>query len=533
MNSNTLIETGIICVQKNDMPNAITHFKQALALTPHDANLHTYIAHAYKKLKNIEQAFHHYQEAIRFNPSIAQAQHGLATLYALQNNYALALKHYHYALQLAPDFIEAHYNLGLLFIKQHELAAATTQFNNVLTLNPYHVNAAFYLGTLALERQAYDEAKQHFLYVLSLNNEHVDALVNLGVIALKRHENQQAIDYFTQALAFDEHHLEARNNLAATFMHHDRFENALMYYDGLIQQDMNNIEYHYNSGVAQMALGHLQKAIAHFTTILTRDEHHFATLNNLAAIHLRLGERKQAIDLLMRAVHANPNDESSRFMLSALTGQGQNQTASPDYVNNLFNNYAINYEQHMQDILHYNLPHYVHQLSIQHVTKALDLGCGTGLSGIILREKSAHLTGVDIAKKMLSQAKEKNIYDRLVEQEIVTFLQQDSSDYELIIALDVLPYFGDLDPLFAALTPRLKTNGFFIFSTEISDNYDWHLQDTLRFCHHSDYIKRLCEKYNFYLEMQEPKIARKQDKVDLTVMLYVLRSFNTNSPPLI
>ena len=44
-------------------------------------------------------------------------------------------------------------------------------------------------------------------------------------------------------------------------------------------------------------------------------------------------------------------------------------------------------------------------------TQALDLGCGTGLTGIILREIAKHLTGVDIAAKMLAHAKEKEIYD--------------------------------------------------------------------------------------------------------------------------
>ena len=517
--------SGLTHAQRGEMQYAIACFTRALDLQPEDANLHNNLANAYKQQKDYDKAFQHYQSALHCEPNYAQAHNNLASIYALQNNYHQALQHYRAAVHARPDFTAAHYNLGLLLLKHHELAAAEKQFGNVLALQPDHIDAQFYLGVLHLAANLLDEAEAAFQHVLALRDDHVFSLTNLGVIALKREQGQIAIDYFTKALIFEPGNVEARNNIAATFIHHDRYENALMHYDVLVKLDPLNTEYLYNSGVAQMALGHLKEATAHFETILAQDNMHFAALNNLAAIQIRLGNRTEAITLLQRAIKTNPNDTASQFMLHALTGDEKHPAPCPDYVSNLFNNYALYYDQHMQCSLKYSLPHSItralHGLGYIHFKHTLDLGCGTGLSGSVLRESSEHLTGIDIAAKMLAQAREKGIYDSLIEAELLTFLHGDEQHYDLIVAADVLPYSGDLQPLFTTVKQHLTEQGLFVFSSEISQDQPWTLQDSARFCHHPDYIHRLCAELELQLVYQDKVVARQQDQNDLFVMLYV------------
>lgn len=475
----------------------------------------------------LQEAINLYEQLLNHEPN-HHAYNNLANIYALQNNYHQALKHYREAVHAQPDFVTAHHNLGLLLLKHHELAAASRQFNNVLALQPDHINAQFYLGILHLNANLLDEAETAFQQVLALSDDHVFSLTNLGVIALKREQGQLAIEYFTKALVFEPTNIEARNNIAATFIHHDRYENALMHYDVLLKQDAYNIEYLYNSGVAQMALGHLQEATAHFERILECEKTHFAALNNLAAIQIRQGHRTEAIALLQRAIQANPNDTASQFMLHALTGDEKHPASCSDYVSNLFNNYALYYDQHMQGSLKYTLPHSImralHSLGYTHFKHTIDLGCGTGLSGCVLRESSERLTGIDIAAKMLAQAREKAVYDTLIEAELLTFLQQDTQYYDLILAADVLPYSGDLQPLFSQVKQRLAEFGLFVFSSEISTDQPWTLQDSARFCHHPDYIRALCDEQGLQLIYQNKIVARQQDQHDLYVILYVAAS---------
>lgn len=531
MNQDTqgLKNQGLAAAQKGNITHAIECFLSALRITPLDATLHNNLATAYKSQKNYLEAQTHYEEAIRLNPNYAEAHNNLANLFALLEDYPHALSHYRHAVHSAPDFTQAHYNLGLLLLNHQKKAAAHTQFKNVIALNPTHLQAHFYLGALALDAGKLLDAEQAFKEVLTLNSEHVDALINLGVIALKRDEGQIAINYFTKALALDEKNIDARNNLAATFMHHDRFENALIHYRALLEFDSTHIEYQYNAGVAEMALGHLNEAQSLFENIINQHPHHFAALVNLAAIHARLDARDTAIGLLTKAHLINPEDASCKFMLDALLDNKSSAHACPEYAKNLFDNYALYYDQHLQKTLHYTLPQQIarilHEkipsLSVKHT---LDLGCGTGLSGIILREISERLVGVDISTKMLAQASAKAIYDELVESELISFLQNTTEVYDLIVSADVIPYLGELATLFQALRAKLSSLGLFVFNIEISEQGPWQLQKSARFNHHPNYIETLASEYGLIVIHKQCLTSRQQSGEDLSVLLYVLQA---------
>ena len=179
----------------------------------------------------------------------------------------------------------------------------------------------------------------------------------------------------------------------------------------------------------------------------------------------------------------------------------------------------------MQGQLHYTIPQHIgritHQLKLTQVNETLDLGCGTGLTGIVLREISNHLTGVDIATKMLAHAKDKGIYDRLVTSDLTEFLAQHTQKYNLVVAADVLPYFGDLNPLVRLINQHLNPGAYFIFTTEISEISPYQLQLSARFCHHPEYINTLMQENHLHLAHQEKIPARLHNQVPLDVMLYV------------
>ncbi|MFZ4077317.1 MAG: tetratricopeptide repeat protein, partial [Legionellaceae bacterium] len=420
--------------EKNELKSAILSYEACLIHNPNDPDILRFLGLAFAQSHEIQRAIACFSKALMQAPHDPLLHQLLANAYKQTHAFDQALIHYEEATRLMPDNQQVYFNVlfykGLSFLQQDKPDAAEIEFNLLLSEHP----------------------------------EHVGALVNLGVLALKRNQGQLAIDYFGKALAIDNHHEEARNNLAATFIHHDRFENALTHYTELLKNKPNDLEYHYNAGVCEMALGHLNKASSHFKTVLNHQPHHFAALNNSAAIALRGGHRQEAIHYLSLAHEINPQDKACSFLLNALTGKTKGQEACPDYVKNLFDHYALYYDQHMRGPLHYALPEHIAKLihrlfaNILNLPHTLDLGCGTGLCGNILREISAHLTGVDISSKMLDKAREKQLYDLLIEKDIISFLKDNTTDYDLIIAADVLPYFSDLDLFFKTISEHMTPN---------------------------------------------------------------------------
>lgn len=82
------------------------------------------------------------------------------------------------------------------------------------------------------------------------------------------------------------------------------------------------------------------------------------------------------------------------------------------------------------------------------VTRAVDLGCGTGRTGAWLRENGVSaIDGVDLTPEMLALAKARGVHDRLLEADVTATGLPDSG-YDLLIASLVDEHLSDLGPLY-------------------------------------------------------------------------------------
>ena len=101
---------------------------------------------------------------------------------------------------------------------------------------------------------------------------------------------------------------------------------------------------------------------------------------------------------------------------------------------------------------------------------ALDLGCGTGLMGVLLRPHCrGRLVGCDLSKRMLKvgAASHPGVYDDLVAAECVSFLSaRPPASADLVVAADVFPYLRCQSDVAAAAQAALCVGGVFCFSTE-------------------------------------------------------------------
>ena len=97
---------------------------------------------------------------------------------------------------------------------------------------------------------------------------------------------------------------------------------------------------------------------------------------------------------------------------------------------------------------------------------AVDLGCGTGLSGAILRPHAGRLVGVDLSGAMLEQAGKRGLYDELVREEIGDWLERERGRVDVALALDVFIYVGELARVMRALSAALVPGGLVAFTTE-------------------------------------------------------------------
>jgi len=175
------------------------------------------------------------------------------------------------------------------------------------------------------------------------------------------------------------------------------------------------------------------------------------------------------------ALKLGPEDPYVRHLVASTGNLPGGRGAPVEYVRTVFDGYADHFEAHLIS-LGYRVPGLFRAELLDHpavaageaVGPVLDLGCGTGLLAVVLSDLAiGPLVGVDASTRMLAQAEAKQLYRDLQQAEIVEFLRRDPTSWPIILAGDVLCYFGALDEVFAAVRARLAPGGWFVFSVEL------------------------------------------------------------------
>jgi predicted TPR repeat methyltransferase len=250
---------------------------------------------------------------------------------------------------------------------------------------------------------------------------------------------------------------------------------------------------------------------------------------NYGFVLAELGRRDEAIAALQSAVVRAPGSASARHMLASL--DGSNPDAPPiDYVRSLFDEYAERFERELTVDLGYRVPDILRRLIDAHkpggrFARALDLGCGTGLSGAAVKDRVVEIVGIDVAKAMIAQARAKNIYSALFAMEIAAYLASNDArrkPFDLVIAADVFIYVGKLNGIFAALAERMGPRGLFAFSIEGAVGDSFVLTESGRYAHGVAYIERLASTYGFAVIAREAIQIRKAKDGHVTGFAFVL-----------
>ena len=228
----------------------------------------------------------------------------------------------------------------------------------------------------------------------------------------------------------------------------------------------------------------------------------------------KAGDYAHAVALYKKCLQLDPSDVCGASMRLASMQQGPSPSKAPDaYIATLFDQHADDFDSILTEKLGYAVPMQVAELFRQEqagpYNRMLDLGCGTGLSGMMLQEFCAHATGVDISENMVDKADERACYDALFVNEAVHFLEEwakrdqpDHLPFDLLVATDVMPYMGDLQPLFDGLAANANEKARLVFSSETMSEKQlggapWRVTPNQRFAHSGQYLKQLCSKAGF------------------------------------
>jgi predicted TPR repeat methyltransferase len=190
------------------------------------------------------------------------------------------------------------------------------------------------------------------------------------------------------------------------------------------------IDRRYEWARESLAAGDLAGAIDLLVQIVERAPAYPPAWFLLGDAREQVGNVAGAAEAFERARAADPADSLGAAVRLARLGATPPVAMPIGYIRALFDGYAPNFDAALTGGLSYRGP----DMLLYAVARAcggeamrfenvLDLGCGTGLAGAAFRPFCERLTGVDLSRGMLAEARDKGLYDELVEAEAMTYLR--------------------------------------------------------------------------------------------------------------
>ena len=133
---------------------------------------------------------------------------------------------------------------------------------------------------------------------------------------------------------------------------------------------------------------------------------------------------------LIMADHSNRSSAASTRILERAYA-----LKSPDETKVLYRDWAVSYDQHLEQGLHYIAPASIAQILGNELgdptASILDIGCGTGLVGAHLVGRGySVIDGLDFSAEMLDEARNKRIYQKLILADLNSVLDIPDQTYE-------------------------------------------------------------------------------------------------------
>jgi len=390
--------------------------------------------------------------------------------------------------------IEAH--------KAGQLATAEATYRRVLRKRPNDPDALNFLGMLRCQASDPAEAATLLRRSVEADPSNPHAWLNLGNVLVILHKDEEARAAFTKAT-------ELAPNLAMAW---------------------------FNLGVCLGRCKQPLEAASALHRALKIEPGHLRAYESLGLVLHRLGNYAEAAEVFREWLDHDPGNPFARHMLAATSGAGAPPKAADEYVRQLFDDFAANFDENLAS-LQYRAPHLIaERLGREAHGSApldiLDAGCGTGLCGPLVRSLARILSGVDLSTGMVEKARARGGYDELIVAELCTFMSSRPEAFDVVISADTLVYFGALEEPLRAARMCLRRGGLLIFTVEHRDpgldsgsrEPSYHLETHGRYSHSEGYIGTTLEAAGFGGISIERGVLRRERGSDVMGLIVLARA---------
>ncbi len=445
--------------------------------------------------------------------------------------WAAAEKCYQSVLEKTPRDFHTLMKIAYVQACSNQIEKAVTSYKKCFALDQENVDLLKNMAAMSNTLGRPEEGLEYGLKALSIADADASSHYLVAECYAEMQQKAEAAKFYENALTrFNQTHLDAHTlvKISRALSYLGKYSAALNCLNQAVQLNPNLPAVYFEMGKAFEQLKDNAKAKMAYRRTLELAPKHSEALEQYAELMASSGQLDKSAWAYRRLVKLFPDSATFQHFLKSTEQQG-NDRADDQYIVDVFDSYATQFEEHLVDTLKYNTPEKIHEVFKPYWSGAplniCDLGCGTGLCGPLFKSMSETLTGIDLSKAMLDEAKKKNVYDDLKVAELVSALKQEYLSRDLLVAADVLIYVGGLEDLFVAAKQALKPGGFFLFSVEEKVGEGFNLEVSGRFKHSKQYVLDLARKNSLHpAEIEQIEIRMEMDE-PVMGLIFLLRKF--------
>ncbi len=479
----------------------------------------------------VDEAIASCRQAIAIQPNFPAAYYNLSLALKDKGDLEGAVESCRQAIRLRPAYVEAHHTLGALLASLHRYDQAAIGFRKALSLSPSFVAAHVNLGNVLAVLKKYDEAIRSYREAIALQPDLAEAHDALGAAYFYLGKSAEAVQCHQMAIKINPNFVTAYVNQGAALVNMGALQEAVTILRIALQLQPDSLiitqvaHAHYTLGKALVDLGKYDEAIACYAQALKLGQETAETYIHLGGAYLNAGRRDEARENFRQALNLDPDSGEAAYYLASLGDAVESNESVATFVANIFEQYAPFFDQHMAGALQCKIPEIINsdvraalggepsRLDI------LDLGCGTGICGMLLHDLAGKLVGIDLSPKMVEQTRQRGIYTEVYTGELVSFLRGSSGNFDLVLAADVFVYIADLASIFAEVSRLLRPDGLFAFSLEAGESKVPTPMASGRIVHSLEYMRDLAAAHG----LAEVSVVIEELRVKVRGFIVVLR----------
>jgi len=399
--------------------------------------------------------------------------------------------------------IEKRFEEALTHHREGRLDEAAEIYRELLVQRPDDPDFLHAMGLVNAQKGNVEEAESHLERALLGNPDNGEAHNNLGSLRQVQGRLEEAIRCHRRAIELRPGNARAHSNLGFALRKQGEFAEAERAYRRALELDPDLVEAHRNLGRLLNSRGLLEEAESCVRRVVESRPDEAEAYEDLGQVLKNQNRLIEAAGCLQRALELDPSKGPAlRHLIAAYLGENP-ESAPRDYVQDLFDDFADIFDEHLVALLGYRVPRELRAIVSEAVGadrrfgRVLDLGCGTGLSGVEFSPVADEIWGVDLSPQMIDKARAKGGYHSLAVSGMEDFLRDGDTTFDLFIAADVFVYLGALGSLFEGVRERAGPDALFVFSTEIASRGDYVLNPTGRFSHSEAYLRSLAAEHHF------------------------------------